>query len=556
MNLTFVRVMIITFISFEISSSQSITFQRTFRISDKQIGYSIQQTNDLGYIISATSLNNLLLTKIDSLGNQKWTQSFPGLNQLNLTRSFAQLTRDSGFILTGAVNRESNWDISLIKTDKNGTVIWSKFIGTPKNEMSYFVTQTSDNGFVIAGSIQNSTWDLYFVKTDMNGDTLWSYSIDFGKNDFGWSALELDDDGYIFIGSMSISITQSKLIALKLDHSGNLLWVRKYSMNASSNVGYSSQRLGNGSILIHGGSSIITADTKGYPKEIISTGYKGMSVKQTSDGGFIMLTSTNLFKYDKYGSLQWRNDFFYWGYLIGYISANYVEQAQDGGFIITGSYAHGSSIQIFVVKTDSLGRYKRIIVLAPNGGEQLQANSIFKIKWQHTFAKFVTIQFQTNEDGKWHTIVQNFPADSLSYNWTIPHINERGALLRITDVNDGSSFDESNGHFKIFIPSSVDGNYSINEFSLYQNFPNPFNSRTLIRYVIPTQETQNAMTLPQVTLKIYDVLGRELQTLVDEPKPPGEYEIELDAIGFASGVYFYKLQVNNRFISKKMIILQ
>jgi len=96
-------------------------------------------------------------------------------------------------------------------------------------------------------------------------------------------------------------------------------------------------------------------------------------------------------------------------------------------------------------------------------------------------------------------------------------------------------------------------NYS---FVLHQNFPNPFNSRTMIRYVIPTLETQNAMTLPKVTLKIYDVLGREIKTLVNEPKPLGEYEIELNASGFASGVYFYKLEAGKYSATKKLILLR
>ena len=87
------------------------------------------------------------------------------------------------------------------------------------------------------------------------------------------------------------------------------------------------------------------------------------------------------------------------------------------------------------------------------------------------------------------------------------------------------------------------------EYSLSQNYPNPFNPSTLIRYQIPTSGN--------VTLKVYDVLGKEVASLVNEYKPAGRYEVTFDAQNLTSGVYFYRLQAGGFFKeSKKMIVVK
>ncbi|GAB4293994.1 MAG: hypothetical protein Kow0098_15270 [Ignavibacteriaceae bacterium] len=87
-----------------------------------------------------------------------------------------------------------------------------------------------------------------------------------------------------------------------------------------------------------------------------------------------------------------------------------------------------------------------------------------------------------------------------------------------------------------------------NEYALSNNYPNPFNPSTKIGYKI----SESA----QILLKIYDMLGREVATLVNEEKPAGEYQIEFDASGLSSGVYYFRLQTENYFETKKMILLR
>ena len=93
------------------------------------------------------------------------------------------------------------------------------------------------------------------------------------------------------------------------------------------------------------------------------------------------------------------------------------------------------------------------------------------------------------------------------------------------------------------------------EFVLEQNYPNPFNPITKIKYTIPNV-TLSEVEGSRVQLKVYDVLGNEVTVLVNENKPSGNYEVDFNASGLSSGVYFYKLTSGNFSQSKKMILLR
>jgi hypothetical protein len=87
-----------------------------------------------------------------------------------------------------------------------------------------------------------------------------------------------------------------------------------------------------------------------------------------------------------------------------------------------------------------------------------------------------------------------------------------------------------------------------NSFQLFQNYPNPFNPTTSIKYSVPS--------LQFTIIKVYDVLGNEVATLVNEQKSPGEYEVEFDASNLSSGIYFYRLNTGSFSSIKKMIYLK
>jgi len=95
-----------------------------------------------------------------------------------------------------------------------------------------------------------------------------------------------------------------------------------------------------------------------------------------------------------------------------------------------------------------------------------------------------------------------------------------------------------------------------NAFSLEQNYPNPFNPSTKIRFTIPSVIASAAKQSQFVSLKVYDVLGNEVTTLVNEDKPAGNYEVNFDARGLTSGIYFYKLSAGSFSQTKKMLLIK
>ncbi|MCB0731991.1 MAG: T9SS type A sorting domain-containing protein [Ignavibacteriae bacterium] len=128
----------------------------------------------------------------------------------------------------------------------------------------------------------------------------------------------------------------------------------------------------------------------------------------------------------------------------------------------------------------------------------------------------------------------------------------------------------------IFVSNSISGRYTILDvrginyltsisnqgkipvkFELFQNYPNPFNPTTIIKYQIPHPSADGVKSeISNVKLVVYDVLGREIATLVNEKQSPGNYEVEFDGSDLTSGIYFYKISSGSYTEVKKMILLK
>jgi hypothetical protein len=96
------------------------------------------------------------------------------------------------------------------------------------------------------------------------------------------------------------------------------------------------------------------------------------------------------------------------------------------------------------------------------------------------------------------------------------------------------------------------------EFSLCQNYPNPFNPTTVISWQFPPEADQPSAEAVGsfVTVKVYDVLGREVKTLINKIQGAGKHSVSFDASNFANGIYFYQLRAGNFISTKKMVILK
>jgi len=158
-------------------------WDRTLAKDGEIIGYSVQQTKDGGYIIAGTTVpigsipGEICLIKTDSDGNEIWAKTLGGSGD-DVGRSVQQ-TSDGGYIIIGSKPYSAvSHGIWLIKTDAFGNIVWDKVFGVSGWNEGKSVQQTSDGGYIITGSIypfeaSGESSAVWLIKTDGNGNKIW-----------------------------------------------------------------------------------------------------------------------------------------------------------------------------------------------------------------------------------------------------------------------------------------------------------------------------------------------------------------------------------------------
>jgi hypothetical protein len=187
---------------------------------------------------------------------------------------------------------------------------------------------------------------------------------------------------------------------------------------------------------------------------------------------------------------------------------------------------------------------------APGGGEVWEHESDNFITWDHNLESFVRLDLLRAG------VVERVIVDSLrntgGYSWRIPSDIEVDSVyrVRIVAVEDTTIADTSDGLFTIreVVTSTGEERGVPRTYALSQNYPNPFNPATVIRYELPERSN--------VSLKVFNVLGEEVATLVDEVQGPGYRALRFDAAGLPSGMYLYRLNAGSYNATKKMLLIR
>jgi hypothetical protein len=347
-------------------------WQKTYGGVSYDLGYSVQQTFDGGYIIAGFTQSfepytgQVYLIRTDSQGDTLWTKT-PCEGQ---GRSVQQTT-DGGYIVAG------DW---LVKTDAQGDTLWTRTYGGPVLS----VQQTTDGGYVIVGWTELTDTgyrDVYLIKTDGAGDTLWTRTYGGPYNDEGWSVQQTTDGGYVIVGwTEPTDSGHEDVYLIKTNAQGDTLWTRAYG-GTDDDEGNSVEQTADGGYIIAGTTSSFGRDhawllkTNASGDTLWTRTYAGgfSAAQQTTDGGYIiaggitlgpMNVDVYLVRTDASGDTIWTRTygrkFDDWAYS--------VQQTADGAYIIAGSAAFGAgAYDVYLIKTNGKVDVGPIAILSPPG---------------------------------------------------------------------------------------------------------------------------------------------------------------------------------------------
>jgi len=368
---------------------------------DYEMGFSVQQTLDGGYIIGGRSEEgsegwDVLVIKTDEDGNEEWTQIFQGDGQSTDNCFDIKQTTDGGYIITGStwVSSENFEDLLLMKINSNGEEEWTQIYGGSGHEQGNSVKETNDGGYIISGErfyttgeLQLPNSDVLIIKTDENGEEEWTQKFGEDETSKGRSIEKTTDGGYIVIGVTSVSGDPYWYVYLiKINQSGIEEWSQIFG-GETSEFGHSVDQTNDGGYIITGwklttlelGNGqedmyLIKTDESGneewsqvFGGEVYDVGY---SVQQTTDGGYIICGTSGtmegnnndvyLIKTGEDGIEEWSNTYDGSG---GDDKGYSGQQTIDGGYIICGYSNTINGKDVYLIKTDGQGNMTSTIEL-------------------------------------------------------------------------------------------------------------------------------------------------------------------------------------------------
>jgi hypothetical protein len=212
----------------KIDASGEKQWLKTYGGEKREVGRSVLQTNDGGFIVAGSTCSygigaeDVYLLKTDQTGTEQWYKTFGG-NGLADAESIKQ-TIDGGYIIAGSLSGQ----VYLIKTDADGDLEWSNFYGAYMTEHGHSVCVTSDGGYAVVGSTEsypkNSTYfdqEVYMIKTDSIGGLQWTKTFGGTEHDWGISIQEVSSGGYVIVGGTA-SFSEGRIYFIRTDENGNV----------------------------------------------------------------------------------------------------------------------------------------------------------------------------------------------------------------------------------------------------------------------------------------------------------------------------------------------
>jgi len=311
------------------------------------LGMSVQQTTDGGYIVCGRFDQDVYLVKTNAMGDSTWTKTYGGTG-FDYGNSVQQTT-DGGYIICGTTtSAPGGEDIYLIKTDAMGDTLWTNTYGDIGWDGGRSVQQTTDGGYIVCGFFDvRKNWlpDVYLLKTDAMGDSIWTKTYN-GNGGIDWeegaSVQQTTDGGYIICGTTDGGSGGADICLIKTDAMGDTLWTKTFG-GISQDMGSSVQQTTDGGYILCG------------------------EKLKPNDTSYVYLTKTDIF-----GNSIWTKTF---GTDNGNAGGLSVKQTTDGGYIICGAIDSSASgnWDIYLIKTDGNGNVTSTFnIPTPNPNRKLE----------------------------------------------------------------------------------------------------------------------------------------------------------------------------------------
>jgi len=488
---------------------------------DYPVGVMIGLDNNNNVIVTGQSGDHtkIITTKYNTNGNLIW-QKFYSLPNVGVDATWLSIDQSGNIIVTGYPRTYSTNTVEVglltLKYDNNGNLLWDRLIsGTWAFAVRSIVDQ-SGNIYVTGRAWQyTATYDFVTVKYAPDGTQLWFDTFDQNSGFHTPTSMTLDQAGNLYITGGGLS---GGLITVKYNSTGARQWVREKPGSA----GHSIKVDGNGGIFVTG------------------------SLWNAVTGDDMMLL-----KYDLAGNLVWEKfyDFgnFEYGRLINIDSQSNIiitgQGAVQGGYFVgwlTAKFDPAGNLLWFkrFKYNQSWEEYPYFALVGP-ADEIYVTGNVGVQSGGSTYHGLETVRYNSNGSNPWVAVINQYAGIGKGL--------ALGTDLSLYAVGmfyySVIKYSQSNPTGVVQISSGVP-----EKFNLVQNYPNPFNPVTKIKFDLPKQSV--------VEINIYDLLGREVATIVNEHLEPGSYEANWDGSNYPSGAYFYRLVTENNVMTKKMALVK
>ncbi len=499
------------------------TFNNSGNSSD--ISYGIAVDNSGNSYVTGSILNGLQTTdyatiKYNASGNQEWLRIYNGpANNLDYARDIA-VDGDGYIYVTGLIDFASS--CATIKYSPSGDSIW---VRRYLYGIGYKIFCDASNNIYVAGRYGDASFSDYFVvKYNSFGTELWSkrYNAPGNGPDVA-NAIDIDNAGNVYLTGSVFTGGHYAMGTVKFNSSGTQMWEAIYDCpDFGSDAG-----------------NAIDADNSG---NVYVAGYSDSTV---TGRDFMTI------KYNSSGAVQWTKRF-----NDGYDEAVDIKVFDDDNIYVTGPSLTATRPDDFtIIKYNSAGFQQWMVMY--NGGGTDRPNKMLLdnqgniyitgmsqvLSWEDV----ATVKYNSNGILLWNTTFTgqgNYPDTGLDMALDAAgNVFVTGRTYSGLTSEDYLTLKYSQTTNIRQISSASPGSYN-----LLQNYPNPFNPSTRIGFSIPASGL--------VSLKVYDILGKEISELVNENLSPGNYEVDFDGTNVSGGVYFMNFNAGDYRQVKRMLLVK